>query len=124
MSTIAKFESNFKPETFHQEKFKDRFGNYIISRGLLQLSVESGRGYGCIIPQELDLHEPQVNLECGVKILNRWVGRDEVISDRITLENGKRRWLGGARYWAVLRLADRLEKIKNLNKNQTYCQIN
>ncbi|NQZ01269.1 MAG: hypothetical protein HRT45_11440 [Bdellovibrionales bacterium] len=107
-SVMARYESAFDPETFFREPFNDRFGNRVESRGLLQISVESGRGYRCDIPQEEDLHDPAVNLECGVRIMERWIGRDSVLSG----QQGSS-WRGGARYWAVLRGGSRnlVEKI-------------
>lgn len=94
ISSMARFESAFKPETSYTEKFADANGVRVVSRGLLQISIESGKGYGCVIPKAEDLHDPKVNLECGVKILNKWVPKDGVIGT-----NKK----GGARYWSVLR---------------------
>ena len=98
ISSMTQFESGFKPETKFKESFKDRNGDYIISRGLLQLSIESARSYECNLRNAQDLHSAQRNLECGVRIINRWVRRDGRVAGKV---EGK--WRGGARYWSVLR---------------------
>jgi len=98
VSSMTEFESGFKPETKFQEGFKDQNGDYIISRGLLQLSIESARGYDCTLDNAQDLHSAQLNLECGVRIINRWVRRDGRVAGNV---DGV--WRGGARYWSVLR---------------------
>ncbi len=98
MSAMVRFESNFRTNVTYQENFKDSNGDYVISRGLLQISYESARGYQCEMRQAQDLHDPYVNLECGIRILDRWIGRDLRIAGQ---QSGA--WRGGARYWAVLR---------------------
>jgi len=98
ISSMTQFESGFRPNTKFQESFKDRDGNFIISRGLLQISIGSARGYDCDLEDAQDLHSPQKNLECGVRIINRWVRRDGRVAGKV---DGK--WRGGARYWSVLR---------------------
>lgn len=95
---MSKWESKWNTETSYKENFKDRNGKYIYSRGLFQLSIESGRGYKCDIPTAKSLHEPKTNITCAVRILNRWVTEDNVISGK-----SGTKWRGGARYWAVLR---------------------
>jgi len=95
---MAYYESGWKTTTQYKENFKDQKGNYIISRGLLQLSIESSRGYKCPFSTEQDIHNPKLNLECGVMILNKWVGQDVRIAGKV--DGG---WKGGARYWSVLR---------------------
>ncbi|MFN8944410.1 MAG: transglycosylase SLT domain-containing protein [Pseudobdellovibrionaceae bacterium] len=98
LSAMVKFESNFNPESKYQEGFKDSSGSLVVSRGLLQLSYESAKAYGCPVRRATDLHDPELNLQCGLKILGRWVGRDQRIAGKV---NGA--WKGGSRYWAVLR---------------------
>lgn len=112
LSAMSKYESNYKPNTQYKEAFKDAKGNYVISRGLLQISQESANGYKCGITKAEMLHDVRTNLECGVRILNRWVTNDSVI----TGNNG--RWIGGARYWSVLRKDNTLNGIKKLVKCQ------
>ncbi len=94
---MAKYESNYKSSAKYQEAFKDRHGKRIWSRGLFQLSIESGRGYGCDIKTDTDLHKDKVNINCAVQILAYWVKRDGVIRAKTS------GWRGAARYWSVVR---------------------
>ncbi|NCN27371.1 lytic transglycosylase domain-containing protein [bacterium] len=111
LSAMSKFESNYNPSVKYQEAFNDRFGNPVISRGLLQLSKESANGYGCNIGNEQELHDPYVNLSCAIRILDRWVGRDGRIAGNVS--GG---WKGGARYWSVLRKESTLGSIQAWTK--------
>lgn len=96
ISSVAQYESDFNTDEKYTEGFDDVQGNKVVSRGLLQISQESAnqKAYGCDIKQAQDLHIPEVNLNCAVKILNHWITQDKVIGTNK---------LGGARYWAVLR---------------------
>lgn len=102
LSSMVRFESNFKTDTKYTEDFNDSKGNKVVSRGLLQISIESGNAYGCGFKTTADLHDPLQNLSCGIRILNRWVGRDGRIAGKVSGS-----WKGGARYWAVLRAGDK-----------------
>ena len=113
-SALAKFESAYKPETFYKENFKDAKGNFVISRGLLQISQESANSYGCNITDAKQLHDPETNLRCGVRILNKWVGMDKKIEGGTT---GK--WFGASRYWSVFRKSDRIKYIFDRVKTVT-----
>lgn len=117
LSRLSKWESNYKPEERYTEAFPDAHGNRVVSRGLLQISIESGRGYGCVIPQAEALHEPVVNLACGVRIMNRLVTRDGLIS------NTSPDWLGAARYWSPFRKQARRTDLQNWTKVQAYCRV-
>jgi hypothetical protein len=105
ISMMAKKESNWKPETSYVESFNDSQGNKVVSRGLLQISIESARGYDCPLERAEDLHDPELNLICTVLIMSRWVERDKVISK----QDSSGKWLGGARYWSVLRKETHIE---------------
>lgn len=96
LAAMAKYESNYNPDTEYTENFKDRNGNYIISTGLLQLSQESARGYGCAANSQAWLRNPYNNIDCSIRILERWVVGDQIIA-------GSNPWQGGSRYWSVLR---------------------
>ena len=119
MSVMAKFESGFKTDTSYTEDFTDSSGKKVISRGLLQLSIESARGYDCELGNAQELHNPLKNLSCGVRILDRWVGRDGRIGGKI---DGK--WRGGARYWSVMRAGDKTsyKTIVSSSKNLKMCK--
>ena len=119
LSSMVRFESNFKTETKYTEDFNDSRGNRVISRGLLQISIESGNAYGCNFRTTADLHDPYQNLSCGIRILNRWVGRDGRIAGKVSGS-----WKGGARYWAVLRAGDKesYNSIVKWSQNLAFCK--
>jgi hypothetical protein len=117
LSAMSELESGHNPELEYKEKFRNSYGYYVMSRGLLQLSDESARGYGCDISSEADLHDPEVNLSCGVRILDRWIGKDQRIAGKV---NGK--WQGAARYWSVLRDKRKLEIIKGWTRECEICK--
>lgn len=103
LSAMARFESNFNPDTAFTEVLEDSAGNRVVSRGLLQLSIESAnqRRYGCAIDDPQDLHDPAINLSCGARILSVWVEADGVVA------YADSRIRGGGRYWSVLRPSNR-----------------
>lgn len=117
LSGMSELESSHNPKTKYTEAFTDGQGRRVISRGLLQLSIESANGYRCGFRSAEELHDPYLNLRCGMIILNRWVGRDGAISTKVS---GK--WRGGARYWSVLRTSSKITKIKNWTKQMSLCQ--
>lgn len=115
LSSMSKFESTFNPKMEYKEDFTDSTGRRVISAGLLQLSYESARAYGCPIKSTNDLKNAEVNLSCSVRIMNRWVSKDYVISDK----SGS--WRGGARYWAVLRRSSMLNSIQDMTSSLEVC---
>lgn len=118
ISAMAKYESAFNTNSFYKESFNDSSGNPVISRGLLQISIESGNAYGCGFRNEQELHDPYLNLSCGIRILNRWIGqRDFRIAGKV---DGS--WKGGARYWSVLRTTSgSYSSIVSLAKGTSLC---
>jgi hypothetical protein len=118
ISAIAASESSFNPKSFYREGWNERNGEPVISRGLLQISLGSSTGYGCGIKTSSELHDPKKNIECGVKILSRWIPNDSVIVG----QRGNQ-WLGGARYWSVLRTQNRNAKpIRALLTQSVHCR--
>ena len=99
LAEMAEYESDLNPQTEFKETLRDSQGNYVVSRGLLQISIESAnqKRYSCGISAEQDLHDPATNIQCGAKILSSWVSTDGVVASN----DGSN--LGGARYWSVLR---------------------
>lgn len=119
-SAMAKPESNFKPQSFYQEKFKDAKGRRVISRGLLQISHESANQprYACDVKSPQALHDPKVNLSCGVKIMSKWVKTDGVITQPRWSKDPK----GGARYWSTLRpQRGKVQQIANFTRQLPFC---
>ncbi len=120
ISVMTKFESNFNPNSTYKENFKDRNGQYVISRGLLQISIESGNSYDCQLKNAKELHNPLINLSCGIRILDRWLAHDGRIAGKV---NSK--WQGGARYWSVLRAGNKesYRTIVQSTHNLKICQL-
>ena len=117
ISGIAEFESDFDPNQKYTESFTDQ-GKPVVSAGLLQLSVEDSGLYGCEFTNESDLVIPEKNLSCGVRILQRLIGQDNVISGNVG-----DRFFGAARYWSTMRPARQrhpLENIKHWCSSQTF----
>ncbi len=122
ISSLAEYESNYDPDVTFDEttvdpKMLTRAGKPIISRGLLQISKESANGYGCGIKEARQLHDAKTNISCGVRIFDRWVSRDGVISGRV---NGK--WRGAARYFSPFRSATKLAHMQAKAKEQPFCR--
>lgn len=102
LAQLAHYESDFNPGTMYQEKD----GNWSI--GLLQVSVTDDAIYGCSLKSQSGAKDPKENIRCAVRILNRWVPKDGVISSGSTATG----WKGGARYWSQFRKPDRLPLIQ------------
>ncbi len=119
ISIMARPESNFKPHTKYVEAFADAHGNRVVSRGLLQISIESAnkKRYYCQIRKAEDLHDPATNINCGVKILNAWV----VADNRIATPAGSKP-KGGGRYWSTLRKAKHLPEISGYTSKLAVCR--
>jgi hypothetical protein len=122
ISAVADRESSFNAEAHYLEKFSDSTGQRVISRGLLQLSLESVRAYGCDIHEAGELLEPQKNLLCGVRVLNQLVAKGGVISGRLG-PGDRTHWLGGARYWSVLRPGNKLSEIRAAILKLAVCRL-
>lgn len=105
LAAMAKHESSFRPHLTYSES-GDLAG--VVSVGLLQVSEGSSRRYGKFarsakIRAEIEavttesLKDPFVNIRVAATILSRWVKADGVIACPVAP------WLGGAKYWSVLR---------------------
>lgn len=115
ISALSRFESSFNTNATYVEDFNDAQGKKVISRGLLQISQESANGYGCGITNPQMLHDPETNIRCGVRIMNRWVVRDKAMASNASP------WKGIARYWSPFRKADR--KVSIRLKTRTVCKV-
>lgn len=107
VSALARFESGFNTNEKYVEDFEDVNGNSVVSRGLLQISIESANGYGAGIKNVAELHDPEINLRTGVLILNKWIPRDGVVQG-----GSSGAWRGAARYWSPFRKVDRIAAIQ------------
>lgn len=122
LSIMARPESNFNPKTSYLEKFRDSSEHRVISRGLLQLSIESANQdrYNCRIANSEELHDPDINLSCAVKILDYWVAKDGVIATYGGKNSASR---GGGRYWSTLRESNNhLGEITGFTRKLSVCQ--
>lgn len=111
LASMAKYESDFKPSTTYKENFKNSKGEYVISVGLLQTSYESARGYGFSDATTEKLKDPNYNLAVAVKIMEKWIVQDAVIT------SGASPYKGGGRYWSCLRSSGKLSSVKSYLKN-------
>lgn len=120
LSAMAEPESNFKPETKYSEPdIVDDNRQRVVSRGLLQISIESAnqKVYGCGIHQAQDLHKVDVNLNCAARIMWYWVKKDGLIAAATKPVEG------AARYWSVLRAwHGNLSKITGFTKKMDVCK--
>jgi hypothetical protein len=117
LSSMSELESGHDTGAKYVENFLDRKGNPVISSGLLQISIESGNAYGCGFANQNQLYDPLKNLDCGLRILNKWVGNDGSVGGKSGTT-----WLGGARYWAVLR--NKTSTIQKWTQAQQICWAN
>lgn len=84
--------------------------NNNVSRGLLQISTEDADEYPGLPIDRWDkfsgLHNPIVNLHCGVFIFAKLVNQDGAISECVTDGTGRVHWQGAARYWSTIRAGE------------------
>lgn len=117
ISKLAYFESSYNSNTTYTENFPDVNGNNVISRGLLQLSIESGNGnYDCGLKNANELHDPKTNLECTVRIFNTLVPKYGVIRKK-----GNNEWFGVSRYWSPFR-NERNDKMVQYTRSLKLCR--
>ena len=101
---MAQSSSGLSSRKIHTEGISDASGNLVISRGLLQISGESARSYRCDLSQNSDLHNDSTNIKCGLKIIQKLLGRDDEVG------NGVRRGLG--RYWGTFSSASSAGRVR------------
>ncbi|MFK8013424.1 MAG: hypothetical protein AB8B80_15390 [Marinicellaceae bacterium] len=122
ISSLSFFESTHSTSVSYAENFLTLDGKPVVSRGLLQISIESSRAYQCQISSENDLHQPQINLECGVRILSKLITKDNVIAGKNKKLKNHNNWLGAAKYWSPFRDSSKKQTIALNTKKQPYCQ--
>jgi len=109
LSSIARHESSHNTESAYEEHIKNREGNFVVSRGLLQMSFESARFYNSELESPEELHDPRTNMRTGLLAIKKWVLADGVIAHQG--KDGK--WQGAARYWSTLRTNWKSEEIRS-----------
>lgn len=128
VSAMVKYESNFNPVARMHETTMGTdpiTGQPVYSEGLMQLSYQDVRPYPFCdeFDWSVDRHlsptdprktilDPYKNLRCGVRILNRMIGR----YNKITTTKGQ--------YWAVIKPNSKYNKISSiraLTKSVPFC---
>lgn len=121
LTFISKRESGYDPSQEYRENFKNSYDEWTISTGLLQVSYSSCRSYGVTNATTESLKDPKQNLECGVRILNQWIVRHNLIAlslgEQSEDDNGHR---GCAKYWSVCRPGESKEYIRT--KMMEFCR--
>jgi 3D (Asp-Asp-Asp) domain-containing protein len=115
MLSMVHNSSNMNSRKARTESISDSSGNLVISRGLLQISAESARGYRCEFSQNSDLHNDATNIKCGLKMIQRLLGRD----DKIGIDAGDRKGL--ARYWGSFRETRTISKMRSQVSKVSAC---
>ncbi|MGE3302771.1 MAG: transglycosylase SLT domain-containing protein [Hyphomonadaceae bacterium] len=86
-------------------------------RGLLGISPDAARGYGCANVGVAQLNDPQTNLACGVRILAATAGRDGLVSG-YTAQG----WRGAGRFWTSLRRPEAIADLQQHLNDQSFCR--
>lgn len=98
ISIMAKYESNFNPDNKYDESRTKASLKGVVSRGLLQISLDSGKSYNPDLKSADELHDVKTNLLTGIKIFERWVAKHNKVMGQNALG-----YYGGSKYWSVLR---------------------
>lgn len=111
ISIIAAYESAYNPNSTYNEPTMPG----VKSMGLLQLSNLSAMSpeYDCTMigtygetklgQASENLRDPKRNLSCAVRIMDYWIGHDEVMIGIGYDEKDQMYWKGLARYWGTFR---------------------
>jgi hypothetical protein len=112
VSVMAYFESGWKPTTV----FKEPAPLNNESIGLLQLSVSDAKNYPFCAPigSRAAIMDPLKNLDCGVRIMAKWVAKD----GHITAPDNS----GVGRYWSVVREKRKLPEVLAKLKGVSFCR--
>lgn len=102
VGAISRFESGYKPATVYRES------NGAMSEGLFQLTY--GDRFCPKKKADGDLHDPLVNIECAMKIMERFLAEDGVVASGGYTQYGAPAAKGLARYWSVVRVPDKKSK--------------
>ena len=105
LSATAKHESTWNP------KASGGGGRYI---GLMQISPQTARAYGCEATTAAALKDGTKNLACAIKIMSRQVGRDGMVA------GGGTKGIG--RDWGPFRTAAKRQEMAAWTKKQPYCK--
>lgn len=104
LSTLAKHESTYRPNAV---------GGGNLWFGLVQIYPPTARGYGCQARSGEALKNGELNMSCAVRIMNRTVPRDNVVSQ------GMR---GVAADWGPFHSRRKREDMRRWIYSQPFCQ--
>lgn len=104
LSTLAKHESTYRPTAV---------GGGNLWFGLVQIYPPTARGYGCQARTGTALKDGALNMSCAVRIMNRTVPRDNVVSA------GMR---GVAADWGPFHSRRKREDMRRWISQQPFCQ--
>jgi hypothetical protein len=108
---VAYKESSFNPNTVYHESFG------VDSIGLFQLSYEDKPNYPDVCAWTA-LKDPIQNIQCGVGVAAKWVGRDKLLTQGTSSKTAK----GMARYWSTMRTnSSAYSYIKGFTQKLPYC---
>ncbi len=108
LNQIAERESAFDPSVGNDEsQFERGNGLTVISRGLLQISFRSSQNpkyvaNGCLARTAAELHDPRLNLGCGIAIMTYLTSQNNCLSCQKGYGK-KKRWKGVSAYWSTMR---------------------
>jgi hypothetical protein len=102
-STLAKHESTWNPEAVGGG------GQWF---GLVQISPQTARGYGCEATTPYALKDGAANLQCAMKIWSSTVIRDQVVAED---------WRGVAADWGPFHTKEKREDMRDWTRAQSYC---
>ncbi|MGR3365684.1 MAG: transglycosylase SLT domain-containing protein [Maritimibacter harenae] len=104
ISTLAKHESTWR---------QTAVGGGGLWFGLVQIAPATARAYGCDARSGEALKDGNANLSCAVRIMNRTVARDGVVSQNMR---------GVAADWGPFHSRTKREDMITWTKQQSYCQ--
>ena len=105
LSQIAQLESGLDPARASADG----------RRGLLQISGDAARRYGCAAASDAQLLDPAQNIACGAKIMAQTSGVDTYVAG---YSEG---WRGASRYWVELRKPENVADLQSLLNAQSFC---
>lgn len=103
LSTLAKHESTWRPNAV---------GGGGLWYGLVQILPATARGYGCEAETGAELKDGALNMSCAVRIMNRTVPRDGVVS---------RGMKGVAADWGPFHSTRKREDMRRWLTRQSFC---
>ena len=104
LSALAEHESTWRPDA------AGGGGQWL---GLLQISPQTARGYGCKAQSAAALKDGEQNLSCAIRIMSVTVPRDGVISQNMR---------GVAADWGPFRQPGKRSAIQSATRAPAYCR--